>query len=190
MTFSVVHIILKEIRPTLCSIASVYWSCQVFVCTGLLRSHHSIDQIEFLILTELFQYLASFSCQLNGRTFDSRILRYTEKLIVALSIESYPGQVTAKQGHIITPPPLYMTTDVRCRFWSLYIMAKYLHVGLICPKDIIWEVCVLFRCNFAKWSVLCYVLLIWGCMYLTLRPTIIEFKENVLLHMTLFNSTV
>lgn len=96
----------------------------------------------------------SFGCQTWS---PSRTCWYREEF---MELIKRPGSAAAKYLQIITPPPPYLTVDMRryiCSVWfypnmPLCIMAKQLYFGLVFPKD-----SGSFRHNFANLG--CYGLI-------------------------------
>ncbi|MED6269920.1 hypothetical protein CHARACLAT_004448 [Characodon lateralis] len=94
-----------------------------------------------------------FNCRTGGFTFDSRLLQYTEEFMVDRKVPRSCGCKTSPNIHSSTTvigswhkvfEPIF------CVWFSpnvvLSIMAKHLHFGLICTKDIVPEVmCFIHR---------------------------------------------
>ena len=79
---------------------------------GVCLTHCATDRPVQPPLAEIILLLQpSFSCQTDGLTFDSRILGYTEELMVTARCQ---GPVAVKQAQIISPPPPCLTVGMRC----------------------------------------------------------------------------
>jgi len=65
-------------------------------------------------ICRVFPWVLEGSAPMDGLTFDSRILWYTEEFMVKSVTAGFPGPVAAKQAQIITS---YLTVGMRCFCW-------------------------------------------------------------------------
>lgn len=73
----------------------------------------------------------NFSRQIDGLTFDSSMLLYTEELYINSVTSRWPGSVTTRQVQVSTPPHVWFLSNV---------VANHLYFGLMLAKDIVPEV--------------------------------------------------
>lgn len=87
------------------------------------------------------KFQPSFSCQIDGLTFDSWILWYTEEFMANSMTGKCPGPVAAKQAHI--KPNAWrwyngVIADVSgfCQTWHCVLWQNFSFFVFIGPKDI------------------------------------------------------